>query len=99
MDFFARSWQHPLIRETLSSEYSRYIDLLADLLQQGIDRGELHPMDTRVTARLLAATLDGLGLQVIVLPDLAAEQVVDRLLAVLLADLKAGAAGDLSPPR
>lgn len=52
------------INEVVNSLYSKYLDALESIIAQGQSRGELSVMTTpRMSARMLVAFLDGLGLQ------------------------------------
>ena len=85
-------WGHLLTDADLRREQAERLDawraLLASLLDQAVDDGELPPdLDTAAGALRLAAALDGLGLHALVQPDLLAPQrlqaEVDALLAAV----------------
>jgi AcrR family transcriptional regulator len=62
-DFFVQAWQHNSVRAVLGDAYQRYIALLTEMIQRGIDAGEFHNMDAEITARILTGALDGIVLQ------------------------------------
>lgn len=57
---FFQSAQSEGAQQVLLEMYQQYIDMVADALQLGIDRGDLRPMDTRNVAIALMAGGDGI---------------------------------------
>jgi AcrR family transcriptional regulator len=61
-EFYATALRNPELREFFHDYFARYTNLLCELLQQGIDRSELRPHDTRSMATLLTVQFEGLPL-------------------------------------
>jgi AcrR family transcriptional regulator len=68
-EFYATALRNGDLRSFFHDYFARYTRLLGDLLQQGIDRGELRPHDTHALATLLAAQFEGLALLWLLDPD------------------------------
>lgn len=68
-EFYARALRNGDLRSFFHDYFARYTRLLGQLLQQGIDRGELRRHDTRALATLLAAQFEGLALLWLLDPD------------------------------
>ena len=62
-DFFNQAWQKPTLRAVFREGYMRYIDMIAPIVQQGIDEGVFRPVDARLAARMLIGAIDGYWLQ------------------------------------
>ena len=61
-EFYAAALRQEEAAAFFKSYFRRYLDLLAEIVQQGIDRGELRQADPRQTAILLAGSHEGLTL-------------------------------------
>jgi AcrR family transcriptional regulator len=61
-EFYATALRNRELRAFFHDYFARYTGLLCELLQQGIDRGELRPHDTQAIATLLTAQFEGLAL-------------------------------------
>jgi AcrR family transcriptional regulator len=72
-EFYATALRNGELRSFFHDYFARYTGLLGALLQQGIDRGELRPHDTRAIATLLTAQFEGLALLWLLDPE-----VIDR---------------------
>ncbi len=68
-------WQNMMIE---------YQEMLAQIIQQGIDAGELRPINASHLALALMATYDGLGIYCLLLPDVDLEQISETLIETLL---------------
>jgi AcrR family transcriptional regulator len=61
-EFFAMAARSPSARQSLQKYYSQYIQLLAKMIQQGIDAGEFRQMDPVEVALAISALFEGLAL-------------------------------------
>ncbi|HET6312894.1 MAG TPA: TetR/AcrR family transcriptional regulator [Chloroflexia bacterium] len=61
-EFYAAALRQEEAAAFFKSYFRRYLDLLAEMVQQGTDRGELRQADPRQTAILLAGSHEGLTL-------------------------------------
>lgn len=61
-EFFAMTARSQAARESLQQYYRRYIELLAQMVKQGIDAGEFRPMDPQDVALALGGLFEGLAL-------------------------------------
>lgn len=59
-EFYAQSAHEPDIRVVLQDYSQKSRSIFASLLQQGIDRGEFRPIDTKATALTIVALYEGL---------------------------------------
>ncbi len=89
-DFFVQAWQHDLVRAVLADAYRRYISVLASLVQQGIDEGEFHGVDARLTARIIIGALDGILLQKLIDPSADYEPALNQLSDIVMRSLGSG---------
>ena len=58
-EFYAVATRHESTRLFLEKFYTQYIDLLGQLIQQGIDQGVFKQMDAREAAMLMVAASEG----------------------------------------
>lgn len=74
-----KSFYVDIFRESLSSKkrnlimrdmYKQYRGMIAEILNDGIKRGELREIDTAMTASYIIGALDGMVLQMVVDPEL-----------------------------
>lgn len=68
-EFYAAALRQAEGAAFFKSYFRRYVDLLAQMIQQGIDRGELRHADPTRTAILLAGSHEGLTLLWLMDPD------------------------------
>ncbi len=61
-EFYAAALRQEEVAAFFKSYFHRYLDLLAEMVHQGINRGELRQADPRQTAILLAGSHEGLTL-------------------------------------
>jgi hypothetical protein len=59
-EFYSVATRHESTRLFLQKYYVQYIDLLAQLIQQGIDQGEFRSIQAREAALLMVSTIEGL---------------------------------------
>lgn len=69
LEFWAEVHRSPQIARRLTELYQRRIEALAQVIQRGIERGEIRPTDASSAAQTFLATYDGLLLQQILLPN------------------------------
>lgn len=61
-EFIALAYRSKAVRETLVGYYEHYEELIAKVIQQGIDSGEFKPCDPRATAVALIMMYEGIAL-------------------------------------
>ena len=61
-EIFSLVARHKHIRQRIQGYYEQYIQLLAEILQQGMDRGELRQFDAREAALAAGGLIEGLAL-------------------------------------
>lgn len=54
------------VYEQLTKVYTPFMDLLADIIEDGVHRGEFHPVKARPLAEALGAALDGIAIQALI---------------------------------
>lgn len=79
MEFWAEVHRSREIEQRLGQIYQERARLLADIIQQGVDRGEFRAVDPYTTAQTFLAAYDGLLLQQVLLPDRLSWDEVNRL--------------------
>jgi AcrR family transcriptional regulator len=88
VDFWAESRRDEAINQFFRDIYQPYIDTLARIVEQGIERGEFRQVDARIVASALAAMFDGLPVQAMIgipIEDyLDADSLADWILSGLL---------------
>jgi hypothetical protein len=77
----------PQMRRRASGYFNAYIDAFAKLIADGIEKGELHPVDPRKAAISGVALFEGLTLLWVVNPDLDFEEVLAHAAGLMLASL------------
>ncbi len=87
-EFIALAYRNKTVRETLTGYFQHYVDLIAEVIQQGVDRGEFKACDPDTTALALIAMYEGIALLWFLDPekvdwDQMAEQPLDLFLAGL----------------
>jgi len=68
-EFYAVAARQKTVRQFLKQYFKDYREVLADLVQRGIDRGEFRPMRAELVAIAIAALYEGLALLWMVDPD------------------------------
>ena len=66
LELWSRAARHAELRPVAGRLYKRYEAWIADVVQEGVDDGELPACDVRAVTQRLIATIDGLGLRVLV---------------------------------
>ena len=69
-EFVALAARSKAVRETVVVYFERYTQILATIIQQGIDRGEFHPCDPEMTATSLIAMYEGIAMLWFIEPSL-----------------------------
>lgn len=69
MEFWGQLGREQDVAETFRVVFSAFRNRLAGVIQEGIEAGEFHPVDTEALAAALVGMYDGLALQAIVQPD------------------------------
>jgi AcrR family transcriptional regulator len=73
MDLMSRANRNERLREQLMLSfrtiYAQFFAPVEHLIQEAIDRGQIHDCDAHSVARLLAAVIDGVGFQILVSGD------------------------------
>jgi TetR/AcrR family fatty acid metabolism transcriptional regulator len=68
VEFYAVMVRQNWVREFISQYFESFRELLVDLIQQGIDRGEFRPVSTFETAVTLSAIYEGLTIHWLINP-------------------------------
>jgi AcrR family transcriptional regulator len=58
-EFYSLAFRQETVRQTLQGYFRSYIDILAPLIQQGIDRGEFQPVSSNQAAIAVSAIIEG----------------------------------------
>jgi AcrR family transcriptional regulator len=88
-DLYALGLRKKHMRRLLGDFLQQFVDMVAPVIQQGIERGEFQVVDARDTAVTLAAALEGVLLVWGYAPDLVdLERQMQSVLDLLLAGLK-----------
>jgi TetR/AcrR family fatty acid metabolism transcriptional regulator len=69
VEFYAVMVRQNWVREFISQYFESFRELLVDLIQQGIDRGEFRPVSTFETAVTLSAIYEGLTIHWLINPE------------------------------
>lgn len=62
-DFFTRAWQDPEVQENLANHYQHFIEIVAPVIQAGIDEGYFRQVDVMATTRTILGAIDGFWFQ------------------------------------
>ncbi|MGO9602403.1 MAG: TetR/AcrR family transcriptional regulator [Candidatus Binataceae bacterium] len=87
LEAYAMAARNPSIRRRASGYFDAYIDAFAKLIADGIEKGELRPVDPRKAAISGVALFEGLTLLWVVNPDLDFEEVLNHAAGLMLATL------------
>jgi TetR/AcrR family fatty acid metabolism transcriptional regulator len=87
LEAYAMAARSPQMRRRASGYFNAYIDAFAKLIADGIEKGELHPVDPRKAAISGVALFEGLTLLWVVNPDLDFEEVLAHAAGLMLASL------------
>ena len=68
-EFYAAALHQDGVRQFIQTYFQNFYDLLVALIQQGIERGELRPVDVDVAATALDAVFEGLIVRWLIDPD------------------------------
>jgi len=63
-DLWAQAFRHPEVKKDRAELDAQWRDLIARLVQEGIDAGEIEPLDVQTFAIMWGSLLDGLVVQV-----------------------------------
>lgn len=61
-EFIALAYRSKAVRETLVGYYEHYADLIAQVVQQGVEQGEFKPCDPQTAALTLIGMYEGIAL-------------------------------------
>ncbi len=61
-EFIALAYRSKAVRETLIGYYEHYAGLIAQIVQQGVERGEFKPCDPRTVSVALIGMYEGMAL-------------------------------------
>jgi AcrR family transcriptional regulator len=90
-EFYALAMRRKALRVHIRDYFREYIELLADIIQEGIDQGEFRAVDAKKAAIQLGAMYEGLGLLWALDPETVNwEELGESTAELLLAGLKAG---------
>lgn len=88
-DLYALGLRKKPMRRLLGDFLQQFVDLIAPVIQQGVERGEFRAVDARETAITLAASLEGVLLVWGFAPDMVdIERQMQSVLDLLLTGLK-----------
>lgn len=91
LELWSRAARRAELRPVAGRLYKRYEAWIADVVQEGVDDGELPACDVRAVTQRLIATIDGLGLRVLVDdPEMPKERARELTLAGLAEELGIG---------
>ena len=91
LELWSRAARRAELRPVAGRLYKRYEAWIADVVQEGVDDGELPACDVRAVTQRLIATIDGLGLRVLVDdPEMPKERARELALASLAGELDIG---------
>jgi AcrR family transcriptional regulator len=63
-DLWAQAFRHPEVKKDRAELDAQWRDLIARIVQEGIDAGEIEPLDVQTFAIMWGSLLDGLVVQV-----------------------------------
>jgi AcrR family transcriptional regulator len=85
---FFQSYQSEEPRQVMLKYYEQYIQTIAQIIQQGIDRGEFRAVDPRMAAIALMAGGDGVALYSLLDPSWTFEDALNALVDLTLHGMK-----------
>jgi AcrR family transcriptional regulator len=68
-EFYAAALHQDGVRQFIQTYFQNFYDLLVALIQQGIERGELRPVEVQAAATALDAVFEGLIVRWLIDPD------------------------------
>ncbi len=88
LEFWSQARLDPAVWEATIAPYRRYQDFFAELLEEGIEQGDVRPIEPQVGARMLVALAVGLLLQSVLEPtEEHWAEVVEKSVDILLQGL------------
>jgi TetR/AcrR family transcriptional regulator, fatty acid metabolism regulator protein len=96
LEAYAMAARNPSMRRRAKGYFDAYIEAFARLIADGIEKGELRPVDPRKAAISGVALFEGLTLLWVVNPELDFEAVLNHAAGLMLAPLLSGRP---APPR
>jgi AcrR family transcriptional regulator len=87
LEAYAMAARNPSIRRSARGYFEAYIDAFSRLIADGVEKGELRPVDPRKAAISGVALCEGLTLLWVVNPDLDFEEVLNHAAGLMLAPL------------
>ncbi len=91
-DLWAQAFRHPEVKKDRADLDAQWRDLIARIVQDGIDHGEIQKVDVHEFAAMWSSLLDGLVIQVS-LDDPVVTSALARRIALELADKELGLSG------
>jgi AcrR family transcriptional regulator len=83
VELWLRAVRHPALQEVCHELYARLHEWFADVIAEGVARGELEVADVDATTDVLLGAIDGVGVRVLAGdPDLPLERARELLLAL-----------------
>jgi AcrR family transcriptional regulator len=68
-EFIALAYRSKVVRETLTGYFEHYTKIIAEVIQQGVERGEFKACDAHATALALIGMYEGIALLWFLAPD------------------------------
>ena len=88
-EFIALAYRRKPVRETVVGYFKGYVEMLATIIQQGVDAGEFRPCDPHAVAKALIAMYEGIALLWFLDPSQGDwDQMAEMPLTLLLAGLQ-----------
>ncbi len=87
VEFWVQTPRREEVNRLWAEMLGRYVESIAEVVEEGIQRGEFRPVDARRLAWALMAAYDGLAVYISVLPDLNMEQISETFVEALLQGL------------
>ena len=88
-DLWAQAFRHPEVKKDRAELDAQWRDLLARVVQEGVDKGEIDTVDVQDFAIMWSSLLDGLVIQVS-LDDPVVDLAMARRIALEVADKELG---------
>ena len=68
-EFLSLAFRRKIVQQALSQYVESYLALATPVIQQGIDRGEFHPVDVEQTALAIFAIIEGSAMMWVYAPE------------------------------
>lgn len=90
MDFFVQAWKYTSVQQVIKSAYARYIEMVSDVINDGIEQGNFQPVDTLVTAGAVAGSIDGVIFQLLIDAEIDVQTPLNLLADLIVRGLAKG---------